>query len=142
MYSAWLPSSATTPYTNRSLPPKKKKNQENMANSNNQSGGDSIGGLIAILLFFGIIIFATAPGMLSMFLIKTGLGLELDGGQMWSFSVLFCLSYIGLLYLIIRDWNKIFLYYGIVSIGIIAFFLIAGYGFKAEFAENAWNLFF
>ncbi|MDF1695340.1 MAG: hypothetical protein P1U56_05895 [Saprospiraceae bacterium] len=112
-----------------------------MPNSNNQNG-DSIAGLFVIILFFIAIIFAFSPGMLSMYALHSSLNLDLDGGQMWTFSIIFCLAYLAILYLSFKDWNKSIFYYAIASIGIIGFFLIAGYGFKAEFAENAWNLFF
>ena len=112
-----------------------------MANSNSKDG-DSIGGIIIIMLFVAAIVFATAPGMLLMYLINTNSELNLDGGQMWTFAVISCLGFIGLLYLILKNWEKSFLYYGILSAAIIVFFLIAGFGFKAEFAENAWNMFF
>ena len=112
-----------------------------MANSDNQSG-DNIGLLLIVLVFVAAIVFATAPGMLLVYLMNTGLGLELDGGQMWTFTAISCLGFIGLFYLFLKDWEKSFLIYGILSATIIVFFLIAGFGFKAEFAENAWNLFF
>lgn len=90
-------------------------------------------------------LFLFCPGMFAIYLIRVILNLNLDPGQMWTFAIILTV----ILHAAISILNNIdFLnddakeFHIWLDISIMAFFLIAKFGFKADFPGTAWSYFY
>lgn len=90
-------------------------------------------------------LFLFVPGMLAIYLIRVVFNLDLDRGQMWTFAIVLTV----LLHVAISISNDVEFFddeaqsfHIFLDIAIIAIFLIAKFGFKAEFPDMAWSYFF
>ena len=106
---------------------------------------------LGLLLLVSLLVCAFSPGMLIMSVIKYAFSLNLDRGQMWTFSILLSIGMIGLIELVavkLRiDTVENSLTVGIGLYAVICVFLfcsslVAYFGFKIKFIRKAFSFFF
>jgi hypothetical protein len=106
---------------------------------------------LGLLLLVSLLICAFSPGMLIMSIIKCAFSLNLDRGQMWTFSVLLSIGMIGVIELVAVKLgldtveNSLTVgigLYAVICVFILCSFLVAYFGFKIKFIRKAFSFFF
>ncbi|OYU10416.1 MAG: hypothetical protein CFE38_17405 [Comamonadaceae bacterium PBBC1] len=98
-------------------------------------------GAIGLVLFLAVA-FVNAPGMLLLAFIKDVSGPALDIGQMWTFSLIASVLFLGTSRVMVENWSEAFKLYIIMCVAVTAFFLVCNFGFKAEFPARYLGFFF
>lgn len=112
---------------------------EEEMNERNQAGGFLIVLLVAVA-------FLNAPGMLLLALLKdtscsTCSVAALDSGQMWTFSIMTSVAFLGVLRLQAKDWSKACVQYIFTCVVISAVLLVCQFGFRETFPARYLNFF-
>ena len=93
---------------------------------------DDLEGYLMTGLAFLLTLFLL-PGMMLMALVQDMLGKSLDSGQMWTFAFLLSAGLLALLIGVKKDLGKALGLHALISLGVVAFTLIAAFGFHAAF---------
>ncbi|WP_116027702.1 hypothetical protein NR756_04870 [Alloalcanivorax xenomutans] len=93
------------------------------------------------IAFFLAIALVNAPGMVILATMKDLLDLDLDTGQMWTFSIITSLLIFGAIRTTSEEWSNALLIYVIACISIAVFFALSHFGFKALFPERYLSFF-
>lgn len=92
---------------------------------------------------FLLIVFFMFPGMAVLATMKSLSGIKLDIGQMWTFAAIVSAVLLVIFYFLKeKDFMDAAGMHLLVGVGVLSFYLIASFGFKAEFPSQHVNFFF
>ena len=87
----------------------------------------------ALVVFVLAIAFLNAPGMLLLGFAKDSLGLALDTGQMWVFSIVASLAFLIGFRVVAKEWWDAAVIYLAACVAVAVVMLVCSFGFKAAF---------
>lgn len=111
------------------------KESDNIEIKKNESSGALA---YVCLLLIIVAVFLFSPGMSLLAIIVSIGGFKLDPTQMWTFAITTSAGIFGVMWY----YGKSFKQYLLLSLVIIAVYLIAFYGFKADFPLIHWRYYF
>jgi hypothetical protein len=103
-----------------------------------------VGALLCIILavIFGAIVLIVSPGMLIMSILKAKFAIGLDYGQMWTFSIVMSVAIYIACWFKTKSASTATVIYTVLCAILAVFFLIAHFGFKAQFPTTFLDYFF
>ncbi|MPN50810.1 hypothetical protein SDC9_198449 [bioreactor metagenome] len=100
---------------------------------------DKSGNLLMLVVF--ILIFFLSPGIFILGLVQLNFSLQLDMGQLWTFSTVIALVVYALTSLSLKSAKQGLKIYLLLCVGVVSILLISSFGFKAEWPTALINLY-
>ncbi|HLP57228.1 MAG TPA: hypothetical protein VK186_00290 [Candidatus Deferrimicrobium sp.] len=97
---------------------------------------------LVVFTFAVLLLFFLAPGMAILAISRQLLSLNLDIGQMWTFSVVISAIIFALIFHIRKSFIDASTTHIVIALVIVGLYLISFFGLKADFPKHHLNLFF